>query len=143
MIKLLFAISMLVFIGCSPEPENTVNEKDPAIESAFKDIPDGEFIEYHPNGKLKTKGIIKNGKRTGTWTAYHTNGNIYSENKYKKGILNGKTAAYYPNGNVQYMGLYINNKKDDSWFFYLEDGTLDKEILFKDGEKTKTTPKNK
>ena len=137
MIKLLFAFSMLVFIGCSSESENIANEVDPAIESPSKDITDGDFIEFHPNGKLKTKGIIKNGKRTGIWKSYHTNGNIYSENKYKKGILNGKTAAYYPNGNVQYMGLYINNKKDDSWFFYLEDGTLDKEILFKDGGKIK------
>ena len=137
MIKLLFAFSMLFFIGCSPETENTANEKDLTRENISIDITDGNFIKYHPNGKLKTKGIIKNGKRTGIWKSYHTNGNIYSENKYKKGILNGKTAAYYPNGNVQYMGLYINNKKDDSWFFYLEDGTLDKEILFKDGEKIK------
>jgi antitoxin component YwqK of YwqJK toxin-antitoxin module len=140
MIKLLFAFSMLVFIGCSSESENTVNEIDPTIESPFKDITDGMFIEYHPNGKLKTKGLLKNGKRTGVWIAYHTNGNIYSENKYKTGVLNGKTAAYYPNGNVQYVGLYINNKKDDSWFFYGEDGALDKEILFIGGEKIKTTP---
>ena len=141
MIKLLFAFSTLVFIGCSSDSENIANEIDPAIESPSKDIADGEFIEYHPNGNIKTKGLLKNGKRTGVWIAYHNNGNIYSENKYKKGVLNGKTAAYYPNGNVQYVGLYINNKKDDSWFFYLEDGSFEKEVLFKDGERIKNSNK--
>ena len=143
MIKLLFAFSTLVFIGCSSDSENIANEIDPAIESPSKVIADGNFIEYHSNGTIKTKGLLKNGKRTGIWTSYFVNGKIQSESKYKKGILNGKTAAYYPNGNVQYMGLYIGDNKDDSWFFYLEDGTLDKEILFEGGEKIKTTPKNK
>ena len=59
MIKLLFAFSMLVFIGCSSESENIVNESDSAIAPPSKDITDGDFIEHHPNGKLKTKGIIK------------------------------------------------------------------------------------
>jgi antitoxin component YwqK of YwqJK toxin-antitoxin module len=140
MIKLLFTFSMLVLIGCSSESENIVNEIDPAIESPAKDITDGEFIEYHPNGNIKTKGLLKNGKRTGVWTSYFVSGKVQSESKFDKGKLNGKTATYYPNGNVQYMGLYINNEKDDNWFFYLEDGTLDKEILFKGGEKVKPIP---
>jgi len=135
MIKILLASITLTLIGCSSESETVLKETATIIESPSTEIVDGDFIEYHPNGKIKTKGIIKNGKRTGIWVSYHLNGNVYSENKYEKGVLNGKTAAYYPNGNVQYMGLYINNKKDDSWFFYLEDGTFDKEILFKDGER--------
>ena len=136
MIKLLFTFLMLVFIGCSSD---TVNEIDPVIESPSKDITDGEFIEYHSNGNIKTKGLLKNGKRTGVWTSYFVSGKVQSESKFDKGKLNGKTATYYPNGNVQYMGLYINNEKDDNWFFYREDGALDKEILFKGGEKIKTT----
>ena len=140
MIKLLFAFSMLVFIGCSSESENIVNEIDPTIESPSKDIADGEFIEYHPNGNIKTKGLLKNGKRTGVWTSYFVSGKVQSESKFDKGKLNGKTATYYPNGNVQYMGLYINNEKDDNWFFYGEDGSFEKDVLFKNGEKVKTIP---
>ena len=96
---------------------------------------DGEFIEYHPNGNIKTKGLLKNGKRTGVWISYFINGKVQSESKFDKGELNGKTAAYYPNGNVQYMGLYVNNKKDDHWFFYQEDGSYLKEVVFKNGNK--------
>jgi antitoxin component YwqK of YwqJK toxin-antitoxin module len=131
---------MLVFIGCSSESENIANEVDPAIESPSKDITDGEFIEYHSNGNIKTKGLLKNGKRTGVWTSYFVSGKVQSESKFDKGKLNGKTATYYPNGNVQYMGLYINNEKDDNWFFYGEDGSFEKDVLFKNGEKVKTIP---
>jgi len=129
-----------MLVGCSNESAKTKEEAIIPNETIEEIVLDGEQIEYHPNGKVKSKGTLKNGKRVGVWTSYFNNGIVQSENKYEKGILNGKTAAYYPNGNVQYMGLYIDNEKDDSWFFYLEDGTLDKEILFKDGEKIKTTP---
>ena len=138
--KLIIFSLALTITGCSTQNEIKPNEIAPVVESPAGIITDGDFIEYHPNGNVKTKGVLKNGKRIGTWTSYFSNGKVQSENKYKKGVLNGKTAAYYPNGNVQYMGLYINNEKDDSWFFYLEDGTLDKEILFKNGERIKTTP---
>lgn len=141
--KMLSILILFLLVSCSQDGGNIPVEKFIAVDQKPKSITDGDFIEYHSNGKIKTKGLLKNGKRTGIWTSYFVNGKIQSESKYKKGILNGKTAAYYPNGNVQYMGLYIGDNKDDSWFFYLEDGTLDKEILFKDGEKTKTTPKNK
>ncbi len=138
--KTLSILLLLLLVNCSQEEANIPVEKIIAVDQKPKDIADGEFIEHHPNGILKTKGLLKNGKRTGTWTAYHTNGNMYSENKYKAGILNGKTAAYYPNGNVQYMGLYINNEKDDHWFFYSEDGSFEKDVLFKNGERIITTP---
>jgi len=130
---------LLLLISCSQEEANIPVEKNITVDQK-KSITDGEFIEYHPNGNVKTKGLLKNGKRTGTWTAYHANGNLYSENKYKADIRNGKTAAYYPNGNVQYMGLYINNEKDDHWFFYSEDGAFEKDVLFKNGERILTTP---
>lgn len=137
--KTLSILFLLLLVSCSEEEANIPVEKNIAVDQK-KSITDGEFIEYHPNGILKTKGLLKNGKRTGSWTAYHANGNLYSESKYKAGVLNGKTAAYYPNGNVQYMGLYINNEKDDHWFFYSEDGSFEKDVLFKSGEKVKAIP---
>ena len=139
--KVLSILLLLLLVSCSQADGNIPAEKIIAVDHKPKSITEGMFIEHHPNGKLKTKGLLKNGKRTGDWIAYHNNGNIYRENKYKKGVLNGKTAAYYPNGNVQYVGLYINNKKDDSWFFYLEDGSFEKEVLFKDGERIKNSNK--
>ena len=138
--KVLSILLLLLLVSCAQEEGNIPSEKIIAVDHKPKSITDGEHIETHPDGSVKTKGAFKNGKRTGVWTSYFTNGKIQSENKYKKGVLNGKTAAYYPNGNAQYVGLYIGNKKDDSWFFYLEDGTLDQEILYKDGQKIKTTP---
>mgnify|MGYP006094324845 CR=1 FL=1 len=139
MLKIIFAAVVFLLVSCSQTESDITTKKNITINQDQETISDGEFIEHHPNGKLKTKGRLKNGKRTGMWFAYYSNGNLYSENKYKKGELNGKTATYYPNGNLQYVGLFINNKKDDSWFFYLKDGTLDKQILFKEGEQIKTT----
>ena len=137
--KTLSILFLLLLASCSQEEANIPVEKNIAVDQK-KSINDGEFIEYHPNGVLKTKGLLKNGKRTGTWTSYFVSGKVQSESKFDKGKLNGKTATYYPNGNVQYMGLYIGGKKDDLWFFYHEDGALEKDVLFKNGERIITTP---
>lgn len=131
------SLLLLLLISCSQEQANIPVEK--FILADQKPKTDGEFIEYHANGNIKTKGHLKNGKRTGVWTSYFLNGKVQSESKFDKGKLNGKTAAYYPNGNVQYMGLYVNNQKDDHWFFYQEDGSYLKEILFKNGDKVTTS----
>jgi|TARA_B110000438_G_C15628316_1_gene569769 antitoxin component YwqK of YwqJK toxin-antitoxin module len=138
--KTLSILLLLLLVSCSQEEGNIPVEKIIAVDQTSKNITDGEFIEHHPNGNIKTKGLLKNGNRTGIWTSYFVNGKVQSESKFDKGKLNGKTAAYYPNGNVQYMGLYINNEKDDLWFFYSEDGSFEKDVLFKNGEKVKTTP---
>jgi antitoxin component YwqK of YwqJK toxin-antitoxin module len=138
--KTLSILLLLLLISCSQKEDNIPVEKITSVDKTSKSVTDGEFIEYHPNGNIKAKGVLKNGKRTGIWTSYFVNGEVQSESKFDKGELNGKTAAYYPNGNVQYMGLYINNEKDDNWFFYREDGSYIKEVLFKKGEKVKTTP---
>ena len=137
--KTLSILFLLLSVSCSQEEANIPVEKNIAVDQK-KSITDGEFIEHHPNGNLKTKGLLKNGKRTGTWTSYFVSGKVQSESKFDKGKLNGKTATYYPNGNVQYMGLYINNEKDDHWFFYREDGSFEKDVLFKSGERIITTP---
>ena len=130
---------LLLFTSCSQQADNVPVEKIISIDQRPKTKTDGEFIEYHPNGNIKTKGLLKNGKRTGAWTSYFLDGKVQSESKFDKGKLNGKTAAYYPNGNVQYMGLYVNNKKDDHWFFYQEDGSYLKDVLFKNGDKVTTS----
>lgn len=137
--KTLSILFLLLLVSCSQEEANIPVEKNIEVDQK-KSITDGEFIEYHPNGILKTKGLLKNGKRTGTWTSYFVSGKVQSESKFEKGKLNGKTATYYPNGNVQYMGLYIGGKKDDIWFFYREDGSFEKDMLFKNGERIITTP---
>jgi antitoxin component YwqK of YwqJK toxin-antitoxin module len=45
---------------------------------------DGMHKVYYPNGKLKSKGRIKNGKRVGNWYEWFENGVLKSRSNYKK-----------------------------------------------------------
>ena len=50
-----------------------------------------EDIEnYHPNGKLKVKGMLVNGKEEGLWTEWYETGQKKSEGTFKNGKLVGK-----------------------------------------------------
>jgi antitoxin component YwqK of YwqJK toxin-antitoxin module len=47
------------------------------VEGAFKaDLEHGHFIEYYPDGKKTGEGDFFEGKKTGTWTYWETDGSV-------------------------------------------------------------------
>ena len=72
--KMLSILILFLLVSCSQDGGNIPVEKFIAVDQKPKSIADGEHIETHPDGSVKTKGAFKNGKRTGVWTSYFTNG---------------------------------------------------------------------
>jgi antitoxin component YwqK of YwqJK toxin-antitoxin module len=77
----------------------------------------GVHKEYYENGKLKEKGLIKNGLQIGIWKSYYQNGKLKSIGKYK--LSNWK----------------INNiiRKDSLWKFYFDNGQISSTRFYHDG----------
>ena len=48
---------------------------------------EGTWVNYDDNGNLSSKGDYKNDKREGLWVTYHSNGELYTKGHYKNGIL--------------------------------------------------------
>jgi hypothetical protein len=74
---------------------------------------------FHTNGKLKEKGSLKSGQKTGIWVYYHSEGWMEKKEKYKEGKLiwvvfyNAKhqiTKSIDKNGNeIPYKGCNCKN----------------------------------
>jgi len=115
--------------------EKVVSDNDNHIQTAPQEtLPEGEFVSKYPNGVIKAEGTVLNGKRSGLWTAYHSNGNKQSENEYKAGVLFGKTVVYHANGQVMYIGYYKNGQYEGKWIYFTKDGEELKSISFKNGK---------
>ena len=56
---------------------------------------------YYPNGKLKSKGNIKNRKLDGPWIGYSYGGKIVDEGNYKDGQRDGLWKSYHENGELR------------------------------------------
>lgn len=137
-----FITILLFFItvySCSNSKETLPKKEEIVKESNTekKQIPDGDFIQKHPNGAILVKGKILNNKREGLWTTYYQSGIKQSESTYKSDVLNGRTASFYTNGQVRYIGYFLNNKKDGKWDFYTEDGDFEKSQLYVKGKLSK------
>ncbi len=65
-----------------------------------KDLLEGLYTEYWPNGAVKAELEYKNGKLHGEAKYYYPTGKIKIEGKYKKGEKKGKWLYYDPKGKL-------------------------------------------
>lgn len=129
---------VVITIGCSSEKDsdeivietNVENiEEIPAVKNPEAPvIAPGEYIEYHPNGGIKIKGVYSETlTREGLWVSYYDNGIKWSESYYLNGKLDGHSLTFYPNGKIRYLGEYVEDKKTGTWTFYDDAGNVTKE----------------
>lgn len=72
----------------------------------------GSFTAYYPNGKVKSQGEYdKDGKQTGTWTYYYSNGNKAEERPMENGKITGVVTNYFENGKVKDKGAFVEGKR--------------------------------
>jgi antitoxin component YwqK of YwqJK toxin-antitoxin module len=96
------------------------------------DLLEGNYKEYHPDGKLQREQQFKAGKRHGKSTRYRDDGTKYFDIEFKNGVANGIFIEYDNKGLVKSKGNMVNGKKDGNWEYY-ENGKLDETAVYKDG----------
>lgn len=93
-------------------------------------LQEGKWVEYYPDGKIKSTGYYYQGKPMGLWQHYYSNGRlkseysyaVVSENENNSSCLNGVYKEYYKSGALKTLGFYKANM----------DGTTNDTIIVKD-----------
>jgi TonB family protein len=132
------------------------------MTGAFKEEPckekNGDFVYYHENGQLKSKGLFVNNEKSGYWEFFHENGNKDTYGVYKKGnkegswirfAENGKEIekgsfkkgdrvgfwdVHYDNGHKNESGFYKKGEMVGEWKFYFKNGQMSAKEVYKKGE---------
>lgn len=133
--RILSILFVILIFGCSEKAFEVVDEtfedgtpktvkyyKDESKESLLKEI------LYYEDGTKKLEGSYKNDKRTGEWSYWYDNGNLWSRGHYKEGVDHGLKTVYHENGQKYYEGNLKDGKRMGIWMFWEKDGTLIKEI---------------
>ena len=77
----------------------------------------------------------KDGKMHGDYHSYYENGTIQSKAKLNNNATDS-FEIYYPNGNINAKGpTDANFKKIGDWIYYYKDGTPEKIVTFRNGNK--------
>ncbi len=92
----------------------------------------GPWVEYHPNGQIKSKGEYLNGRRIGEWIFYYANGKVEQKGKYdKKGKAQGPWKWYYETGNLWREETYRNDLQDGTMTEYSDNGPDSVKVITK------------
>jgi antitoxin component YwqK of YwqJK toxin-antitoxin module len=128
----------------------------------------GEWLEYHggtetdyrwttAKNQPKSKGKFESGKRTGPWSAWHSNGQLSlqatfldgeldglarewhpngrraSEVTFKQGARHGPRLEWFDNGSSKIEANYTQGKPDGLWTTWFRDGGLKERGTFREG----------
>ena len=117
-------------VGWSLEYKNLV-QRDGLFYKKFTEVPFNGKVDGEYNG------LIKNGKKEGSWVKYHDNGELSSKGEYKNGKREGSWISWWFNGQLDSKGDYKNGKREGSWIWYDKEGTLIKghSGTYKNGER--------
>jgi antitoxin component YwqK of YwqJK toxin-antitoxin module len=111
----IICLIVLVLVSCTPKNNN--------IEE-----------EYYPNGTIKTRMEVKDGKRNGLTQNYDNQGRLESTAELVDDIYEGWMTQYNPNtGKVSAKSYYVNDTQNGPAYQYYVTGELFREETYKEG----------
>lgn len=95
---------------------------------------EGSWTGFHDNGQLRFKGDYKKDKREGSWVSYWDSGQISEKGDYKNGRQVGLWTSYLFQGEFWKEGSYKSGKSHGPWVYYWSNGQLDIAGSFNNGK---------
>ncbi len=130
----------LGFWACDKGGGSTSKESPSALDLSnytVVDIPGTDFqqvFRYDQSGNLVEQGLVRNGKRTGTWVTYHPGKQVpKSIISYVDDKFNGIYMELSQRGQVEKIMNFLNNNWEGRYAEY-KSGWLLKEGTYKNGQ---------
>jgi antitoxin component YwqK of YwqJK toxin-antitoxin module len=100
--------------------------------------------EYFDNGKVRTSGPFREGKRQGNFREYDITGKEMGGTLYDNDVMigqgmidslgrrTGKWKLFYPDGTLRSEGEYVHGKKEGPWNYFYSNGQKEQKGAYKD-----------
>jgi antitoxin component YwqK of YwqJK toxin-antitoxin module len=96
---------------------------------------EGTWCYLYNNGQLKATGNLKDELKEGVWKYYYNSGQLKEESNFVKDKGNGLSMQYYENGAPKFKCNYVDDAYDGAVEVYYPSGTLKGTYTFKNGLK--------
>ena len=94
----------------------------------------GQLIERYPEGGLRARSAIRNGRLEGKSEGWFTNSQPQVVEYFVAGVSHGPRTKWYPNGNKQSEAAIVAGKLQGVFRRWHPDGGLAEEISMNDGQ---------
>ena len=87
---------------------------------------DGLERTLHPDGSTREEWQVNpSGERSGSYKAWHANGQEAVRGRYSKGLRTGRWRTWYDSGKRASSGKYAEDYRSGDWQYWTQDGDLD------------------
>ncbi len=107
-----------------------------ATEYYVKGKQEGLWKTFYPDGKVADETIYKNGVKNGPHREFFPDGTQKLTSTNKNGEYEGMVTIMNPGGKIWMQGKYVAGLRDGKWIVNKEDGSLDREDIYKKGKLT-------
>ncbi len=104
-----------------------------AEESYRDDKLEGMSKRYGKDGGVVEQKCWKNEQPDGEWLLFYENGKLRLQGFYLGGKLEGVLKTYSPEGKLRTQGVYKDNRKEGEWEYYDWEGRLVRKIIYQAG----------
>ena len=123
---------VLVACGSAVEPVVVARWPEGAVRREA-DVVGGDTLAvraFHANGQLeRVEAYDAEGRKSGVWMAYYSDGRPWSEHRYEAGVQIGAYRTWHPAGALYLEGTYdAQGVPTGTWRFFGPDGQLAREI---------------
>lgn len=99
-----------------------------------KFIEHGLQVEFYPDGRLKSRGFVIQGKRNGKWLFLEQNGTT-TQGSYQEGLKSGSWKVWNPEKELILKEEYLNEQLHGPRFSYFQQGKTKSEAFYVAGKK--------
>lgn len=103
-------------------------------ENFLSDKRHGLSRKFYSTGEIAETLNYINGIKEGEWLQFYVDGKVCLKATYVNDRLEGTFLFCHPNGSPQAVGKYTADLRHGWWKIYNEDGTLKKQIEYKNGK---------
>jgi antitoxin component YwqK of YwqJK toxin-antitoxin module len=93
----------------------------------------GPWTAWHPNGQVQVQGRFKFGQPEGEFTWYYSNGQKSAEGSYRNGERHGAWTWWHNNGLKSSTGEFVDGKPAGQWTWWNPEGKVAQKADFADG----------
>jgi uncharacterized protein len=68
------------------------------------------YLEHYPNGIVKIKGILIDDQKDGEWLEFFPDGRLKSKKYFRSGIKHGVFEFYKENGDLDFKLVYTQGR---------------------------------
>lgn len=100
----------------------------------------GEWVYYFENGQVNRKATYSDGKPNGSWEIFRADGTLSAKRGFKDGLRDGEWIAYDATGKQPLTEEhYLSGEEDGVWKVWFPNGKLKQQAGFKQGKRQGTS----